>query len=237
MNKKIKRPSLFLHLTEIFRALFETIKGLIFESNFAYKNIGNGQPILVIPGLLTTDLSTTLLRKFLAKLGFKVFGWEMGRNLGRMESLPVLIEKVERFHQQYQQKIIIIGWSMGGIFTREIAKKRPDLVQRTITIGSPFADVNAPNWAKWIFDLLNKGIEIDNDFIAQLPNPAPVPALALYSKLDGIVPWRACMELTESDLHKNKEIKSSHFGMGTNPEVLKTIYSELQSPAFKIIHG
>lgn len=228
MNEEIKRPSLFLHLTEIFRALFETIKGLIFESNFAYKNIGNGQPIMVIPGLLTTDLSTTLLRKFLTKLGFKVFGWEMGRNLGRMESLPLLIEKVENFHHQYQQKIIIIGWSMGGIFTREIAKTRPDLVKRTITMGSPFADVNAPNWAKWVFDLLNKGIEIDNQFIEQLPKPAPVPTLALYSKLDGIVPWRACMELSEDNIHKNIEIKSSHIGMGANSEVMKIIYSELQ---------
>ena len=117
---------------------------------------------------------------------------------------------------------------MGGIFTREIAKARPELVKRTITMGSPFADVNAPNWAKWIFDILNKGIVIDDAFVAQLPNPAPVPTLALYSKLDGIVPWRACMETFEDEIHTNMEIKSSHIGMGANPEVMKIIYSALK---------
>ncbi len=228
MKEKISKPSLFLHLTEIFRAAYEFIKAIIFERKFSYHNIGNAQPIIVIPGLLTTDLSTTLLRTFLTKLGFNVFGWGMGRNLGRLESLPILIEKVEKINEAHQQKIIIIGWSMGGIFTREIAKARPELVKRTITMGSPFADVNAPNWAKWIFDILNKGIVIDDAFVAQLPNPAPVPTLALYSKLDGIVPWRACMETFEDEIHTNMEIKSSHIGMGANPEVMKIIYSALK---------
>lgn len=178
---------------------------------------------MVVPGLLSTDWATTLLRKNLSKIGFKVVGWEMGMNLGRMESLEALREKVRLLYEQSGQQIVLIGWSMGGIFSREVAKQTPQYVRQLITIGSPFANVNAPNHAKWIFELLNDKTKIDHDFTRQLPNPAQVKTLCLYSKRDGIVPWQACMELQEDDLHSNKEVKSSHFGMGANPSVLRSV--------------
>jgi pimeloyl-ACP methyl ester carboxylesterase len=223
MNESIKKPSWFLHLTEVLRATIETIRGYFFIKRKRYENIGYGVPVMVVPGLLSSDRATTILRKFLHKSGFKVQGWEMGMNLGRMQSLEVLRQKVEQLSDNSGQKVILIGWSMGGIFSREIAKQLPDKVKYLITIGSPFANIQAPNHAKWVFALLNKESEIDEAFTQQIPEPAHVPTLCLYSKKDGIVPWQACMENCEDALHVNREIQSSHFGMGANPQVLRGI--------------
>jgi alpha/beta superfamily hydrolase len=227
MKEKIKKPSVFLHLTEIFRASYEWIKGALFLSTVSPQNIGKGQVVLVIPGLISTDALTVVLRKYLQKLGYQTFGWEMGLNLGRLESVDKLVQKVEKMKETHQQKIVVIGWSMGGIFAREVAKATPQSIKKVITIGSPFADVFAPNWAKGVFDLVNRGIKIDFVVMAQLPNPAPVPTVALYSKMDGIVPWQACREIVENDTHKNVEIGGSHLGMGANPDVIKVVAANL----------
>jgi pimeloyl-ACP methyl ester carboxylesterase len=227
MNESIKKPSWLLHLTEVFRATIETIRGYFFIKRRQYVDIGHGVPVMVVPGLLSSDCATTILRKFLHKSGFKVQGWEMGTNLGRMQSLEVLRQKVEQLSDTTGQKVILIGWSMGGIFSREIAKQLPEKVKCLITVGSPFANLQAPNHAKWIFNLLNKESEIDQVFAEQVPVPAQVPTLCLYSKQDGIVPWQACMENCEDVLHANREIQSSHFGMGANPQVLREIEAYL----------
>ncbi|MDP5120383.1 MAG: alpha/beta hydrolase [Spirosomaceae bacterium] len=223
MNESIKKPSWFLHFTEVFRAIVETFKGYFFIKKKGYKNIGRGIPVMVVPGLLSTDWATTILRKFLQKSGFAVQGWEMGMNLGRMKSLEDLRVKVEKLSETTGQKVILIGWSMGGIFSREVAKQLPEKVRCLITVGSPFANIQAPNHAKWIFNLLNNEADIDADFTAQLPVPAIVPTLCLYSKKDGIVPWQACKENFEDALHESREVRSSHFGMGANPAVLQEI--------------
>ena len=223
MEEPIKKPSLFLHLTEIFRAIYQTIFGFLFVKKTTQKALRNDKVLMVIPGLLTTDLSTTLLRRFLQKLGYQVYGWEMGRNLGRINDLGPLAEKVEFLSKKHGSKITLIGWSMGGIFARELAKLKPDSVERVITMGSPFANVYAPNHAKWIFDLLNDSKDLVPEIVDQLAVPPIQPTVALYSLSDGIVPWQACMDTPATDLHRNFEIKSCHFAMGSNASVLKLV--------------
>lgn len=222
MQNEIKKPSYFLHFTEIIRAIYENIKGLYFLKTTKFENIGKGKTIIVVPGLLSTDWYTTYLRKYLNKIGFRAYGWGLGRNLGRTDSLKILIEKVEKIAFESNEKIILIGWSMGGIFAREVSKAIPNSIEKIITIGSPFANLEAPNHARWVFDLLNFSEPTDQTFIDQIPLPAQIPTTALYSKLDGIVPWQACMEI-EDETHKNIEVSSSHFGMGGNPNVLKVV--------------
>jgi alpha/beta superfamily hydrolase len=228
MNSKIKRPSQLLHLTEIFRAIFEGILTFFFMRNYTFKNVGKNRPVMVIPGLLGTDFSTKILRKFLTKMGFMVFGWEMGRNLGKFEDLRKLTQKVKDLHSKTGKKVIVIGWSMGGIFAREVGKIIPDSIEQLITMGSPFGYIHAPNNAKWVFDLLNKGRKEMPEFENQIHEPAPIPTLAIYSKTDGIVPWEACMERKEDNLHQNREVTSSHFGMGMNKEIFKVVLERTQ---------
>ncbi|MFT5885553.1 MAG: putative esterase [Arcticibacterium sp.] len=228
MNQNIKKPSFLLHITEVFRAIFQAIKAWFFMRTYAYQNIGKGQIVMVVPGLMGTDLSTKMLRSFLNKMGFRTFGWEMGRNKGRFADLPRLIEKIKNLHEGSGQKIVLIGWSMGGIFAREVSKQIPQAIKQLITMGSPFGNIHAPNNAKWVFDLLNPERKVMPEFENQIHQPANVPTLAIYSISDGIVPWEACIEPLEDDLHQNKEVESSHFGMGTNKEVFKVVLERLK---------
>lgn len=225
--KEKKKPSAYLHFTEIFRAIIETIKGIFFLIKTPKSNLGNGQVVIVVPGLLSNNFATIILRKYLNKIGYKAFSWQSGFNLGRLESLPVIINQVEKTASQFNQKVVLIGWSMGGIFVREVAKNQPNLIKKVITIGSPFADVNAPNHAKWTYDFLNRNTKVDQNIVDQIHLPASIPTIALYSKTDGMVPWEACMEIEENETHKNIEISSCHFGMGANPNVLKAVAENL----------
>ena len=182
---------------------------------------------MVVPGLLGSDTSTALLRKFITKLGYTTYGWGLGRNLGNMEDLKLLTKKIEDIHQKHQQKVILIGWSLGGIYVRELAKANPEWIAQIFTLGSPFANLDAPNHAKWVFSLFNDMDKIDPVLRNQIPNHAAVPTTAIYSKQDGIVPWQACMEQKEDEWHKNIEVSGSHFGFTVNTAVFEIIKKSL----------
>ena len=227
MKAKIKKPNQFLHITELLRAFFETIWGFFFLIFSRRTDIGKGRVVMVIPGLLTSDIWTIILRKYLQKNGFIVYGWQMGINLGRMDTLPKIAEKIEHISRQHNQKIILIGWSMGGLFSRELSHQRPELISQVVTLASPFADVMAPNNARWVFEFLNKNYNIDQLMVTRLTTQTTMPSLAIYTKYDGIVPWSACMDVITNEEHFNVEVKSSHFGLGANPQVLKALINHL----------
>lgn len=227
MTQNIAKPSWFLYFTEGFRATIGLISCLFFLAFYKFYKKGNGQPIVVVPGLLGSDSSTALLRWFIKKHGYTVYGWGLGRNLGRMEKFEALSAKIDTLFEQHQQKITLIGWSLGGVYVREIAKQKPEKVQQIITLGSPFAALDAPNHALWAFKLFNDIEKIDPIWWDQIPKPAPVLTTAVYSKEDGIVPWQACMETNEDALHQNVEIESSHFGFTANSAAMKTVMERL----------
>ena len=230
MEYNIKRPSLFLFFTEWVRAMIEYVQSWFFLRNYTIKHKGDGHPILVVPGLLCTDFSTRVLKRFINRLGFTALGWELGRNLGDLNDLrdlKRLNHRVDAIYKQYNTKITLIGWSMGGIYVREIAKQRPELFHQVITLGSPFSDVDAPNNAKWIYERLTDTSGVDEAWRLQIPNPAPIPTTAVYTKQDGIVPWEACMERIVDDKHQNIEVKGSHWGLGMNSSVLLILEERL----------
>ncbi len=227
MEKVIKKPSKLLLYTEAIRSFFETIRGFIFLLLSASSAEGNGRVVMVVPGLLTSDFWTIILRKFLEKKGFIVYGWQMGINLGKMEKLPELGSKLAFIKEKHNQKVILIGWSMGGLFSRELCHQRPDLIAKVVTIGSPFGDVLVPNNAKWVFDLLNTD-DVDHTLVKRLASKTTMPSMAIFSKMDGIVPWEACRDKETDEDSINLEVSSSHFGMGANPNVLKAILASIK---------
>src|SRR5688572_4244037 len=98
----------------------------------------DGPPLLVIPGFLATDRTTLGLQRALAAAGFRVAGWDMGLNRGaRVDTIDRIVERLERFGGG--RKTILVGWSLGGVYAREVAKARPDLVESVVTLGSPFS--------------------------------------------------------------------------------------------------
>src|SRR3990172_3382454 len=136
-NVHIKPPSLLLMAIEG-RALLEL--GAFFMAYPFLRTAarGDGHPVLVLPGLTANDASTLALRSYLKDLGYAPHGWELGRNLGHHESVEgEMLDRLLELYDRYQRKVSIVGWSLGGVFARELAKEAPDAVRMVISLGSP----------------------------------------------------------------------------------------------------
>lgn len=235
MSEDIKRPALRLHLAEFWRALKERYQARNILNSYSAKPVQNKNSVLVIPGFMASDTSTAFLRKVLKETGHKAFDWGLGRNYARLEEIDLIEKLLVKISEETSEKVYLIGWSLGGLYARKIAKSRPDLIQKVITLGSPYRHLNAPNYANWLFQLLQKrrGLEGKQpEWVEDLPKPVPVDSVAIYSKSDGIVPWEACMDEEDVDGHTNIEVNSSHIGMGMNKEVIKYILDELVAGSF-----
>jgi pimeloyl-ACP methyl ester carboxylesterase len=182
---------------------------------------GEPHPVLVLPGLMASDLSTRVLRGWLGRLGFPVVGWALGRNRGPSkeidEELPRL---VDRLAGEHGTPVSIVGWSLGGIFARRLARQAPRQVRQVISLGSPFASTQP--WA-------TGGPRPSRRALAR---PLPVPSTAVYSRWDGVVDWRACRQ-QPGPTSENVAVHSSHLGMGHDPAVLWVVADRLAQP----LHG
>lgn len=227
---QIKRPSFFLLLTEGGRALTEL--SLFFPFQAAYRTkAGDNHPVLVLPGFMASDVSTKLLRKFLKKSGYQAYRWGLGRNYGRTEYQDQLLAKIDQLYAQEQRRVSLVGWSLGGVYARQLAKLAPEKVRQVITLGSPFRGIDQPSNALWLYNLISdkNGIEnLDPELLRNLPEPAPVPTTAIYTKSDGVVSWKVCLEKEENEIHQNIQVRGSHLGLGVNPIVLRIIVDRLQ---------
>jgi len=232
------KPSLFWLLTEGGRASIEYGFNIPYSIFNRHKDSGDGHPVLVLPGFMTTDFSTRPLRRFLSKSGYSPYGWDLGRNYAKERFLDELITKLEKMYLNYKQDISLIGWSLGGIYARQLAKERPNLIRQIITLGAPFKAVHKPNHAQWMYKILTNGQglnSVDPELLADIPLPAPVPTTSIYSKQDGIVHWKVCLE-DEDALHQNIEVTGSHIGLGVNNTVLDIIANRLKQSTENWVH-
>ena len=227
---QVKRPSILYWGTEVGRALVEVGMSIPFRTFYKNEEKGDGHPVLVLPGFMAGDRSTGALRSFVKDLGYESIAWDLGRNYAKVEYLNQLIEKIEGIYHAHDEKVSLIGWSLGGVFARQLAKERPHMVRQVITLGSPFQGVSEANNAAWLYNILVKRQKIkeaDPELFADLPHPAPVPTTCIYTKEDGIVPWQLCMEKEETFFHQNIQVRGSHLGLGVNPSVLKIVANRL----------
>ncbi len=231
MEYILKRPSILWLLTEPGRAIFELGLSVSFSKLIKKQKNGDGHPVMVLPGFMSSARSTKVLRKYIENLGYDAYDWGLGRNIGKLDFMELLLERIDEIHQKTGQQISLVGWSLGGIFARQVAKERPDIIRQVITLGTPFAGLAEPNNAEWIYRLMNGGEKVKNvnsSFLEDLPNPTPVPTTSIYSKEDGIVPWQLCMEKVEDPIHQNIQVRGSHIGMGVNTSVLSIISDRLK---------
>jgi pimeloyl-ACP methyl ester carboxylesterase len=193
---------------------------------------GDGHPVLVLPGWLASDFSTGALRWFLRRRGYHAHGWRLGRNHGPMPDLVQgLARRFVEISERHGRRVSLVGWSLGGIYARELARHFPDRVRQVITLASPFRYPEASN-AAVLFRRLHAGRPSaygPNDVRAQLSSSLPVPATSIYSRSDGIVAWRSCIE-QEGPGRQNVEVMSSHCGMGHHPVALHVIADRLAQP-------
>lgn len=185
---------------------------------------GDGHPVIVFPGFLTSSFATGPLRRFLSDLGYQVHDWGFGRNLHYNAELEARMEEmVEKRFTESGRKVSLLGWSLGGIYAREIARAKPEMVRNVISLGSPITGSKHVTIAGPIFQLLNKELDPKRlEKIETLKIPPPVPNSVLFSASDGVVHWHGAQQ-HEGKMSENIHVPSSHMGMGSNPLVLYVI--------------
>jgi pimeloyl-ACP methyl ester carboxylesterase len=193
---------------------------------------GDGHPVLVLPGLVASDVSTRPLRSFLSNRGYAVSGWRQGRNLGLRDGVQAsMVKLVKELNDKHGRKVSLVGWSLGGLYARQLAKMMPDRVRSVITLGSPFAGDPKSTNAWRIYEIASgqRADQADERFGGSLAQTPPVPTTAIFSRTDGICAWQGCMEKTTAQ-SESIEVESSHCGMGHHPAVVYAVAERLAQP-------
>ena len=192
---------------------------------------GDGHPVLVFPGMGANDLTTVPLRNFLKRLGYATQAWGQGFNFGPRDGvLKRCAADVRELAVSHGQPVSLIGWSLGGIYAREMAKELPEHTRSVITLGTPFTGHPRATNAWRIFEMLSGQSAHDPALMERLRTPPPVPTTSIYSRSDGIVSWK-CSLNGPGPLAENIEVHASHTGMGMNPLALYAVADRLAQPA------
>jgi hypothetical protein len=169
---------------------------------------------MVIPGFFASDRGTLGLQRALGDAGYRVTGWGMGFNLGvKADTLDCILARLERFAAG--RPAVLVGWSLGGIYAREVAKRRPDLVARVVTLGSPFSGNPRANNAWRLYERV-AGHKVDDPPIhTNVAEKPPVPTIALWSRRDGMVA-PACARGEEGERDAAIELDCTHMGFAVS---------------------
>jgi pimeloyl-ACP methyl ester carboxylesterase len=225
-------PAPWLALVEPIRAAAEL--GALFASLPALSNAprGDGHPVLVLPGYAASDASTWVLREFLSGIGYRAFPWGLGRNQGGLKGDlgSRLALRLDDIAQQADSPVSLVGWSLGGVYARVLAKRFPTKVRQVITLGSPFA--GSPT-ATSLYRVYQQTGHPRAETIRTAPRDAfagepltGIPSTAIYSRSDGVVAWQIARE-QPGPLSENIEVVSSHVGLGIHPAVLYAVADRL----------
>jgi pimeloyl-ACP methyl ester carboxylesterase len=227
-------PSKALLSVEVVRAIYEYGLGLVLNIPLQFISPkGDKHPVMIIPGLGTSDASTHYIRNFLHGIGYTPYSWGLGRNLGPRQGLDKLllqltqrVEEISTLHNG--QQVSIIGWSLGGIYAREIAKTIPDKVRQVITMGTPFKGDTFSTNATLLYEMLSKDkSHRDPEIAKRISIPPDLPFTSIYSKTDGVVHWSSSLEII-TPIHENIEIPgASHLGLGHNPMSMYVVANRL----------
>ena len=195
---------------------------------------GDGHPVLVLPGFTADDASTLPLRWSIRGQGYQTHAWRLGRNVGPTEAIVTgMRSRLHELADRHERKVSIVGWSLGGVYARALARERPDLVRQVITLGSPYRMVEGDQssvmsvWKR--FEHLHDA-DVDLNRIAEQERPKlTVPATSVYSRRDGVAPWQTCIDETGT-LAENIEVYGSHSSLGVHPAVTFAVLDRLRLP-------
>ncbi len=230
----VQRPSLALLGAEPFRAAIEFARNRLHKSPASQP--GDGHPVVIFPGLGADGASVATLRKHCRALGYNAFDWGRGFNTGPQGDLDTWLKalkaQVAELLEAYAQPATLIGWSLGGLYAREIGKLMAPRLRQVITIGTPFNSAADHTHAGWLFRLLSgNSTALDPALSRRLRTPPPVRTTSIYSRTDGVVAWQTCRHDKPSRLVHEIEIEGSHLGMGWNRQVLAAVTDRLaQAP-------
>lgn len=229
-RREIRPPDRILQLAES-RAVFEFGAFLAASPALRFAGRGDRHPVLVFPGFTAGDRSTAPLRAVLRSQGYWTHGWQLGPNYGPTDRIVGgLARRLQQLYERHEQPVSLIGWSLGGIYARELARLQPTTVRQVITLGSPFRMVDGDrSAASALADRMAKrfssewtALALDEAYRA----PLTVPSTAIYTRTDGVCRWHTCIDEV-SHTHENIEVRGSHSGLGFNPAVIVAVSDRL----------
>jgi len=225
---RLRPPGLSLLLAEV-RGIFEFNASVFFSPLLLRAPRGDGHPVLTLPGFLASDLSMAPMRRYLKELGYDAYAWNKGRNVGGVLRMrAALRDRLAEVYAATGRKVSIIGWSLGGVYARDLALQAPDMVRSVVTLGSPFAnDIRATNATRLYEALSGEAVEDNAELRIAIAGDLPVPTTSIFSRTDGVVNWQTCL-LRPSDTAENIEVYlASHIGLGVNAAALWAVADRL----------
>jgi pimeloyl-ACP methyl ester carboxylesterase len=209
MNRWDWRRGLLLGAEPV-RAASELASSALLTPLLAVQPRADGHCVLVIPGWLAGDRSTLPLRRYLKALGYEVHGWGQGVNRGRVDvSVAALRRRLSELARSSGGPVSVIGWSLGGYYACQLARRDPKHVRQVITLGSPAT-------LRW--SGANAGF-----------GPLRMPVTAIHSRSDPIVAWRPSRAEPAAQ-RQDIRVHGSHLGLGHNPAVLWVVADRLSTP-------
>jgi pimeloyl-ACP methyl ester carboxylesterase len=195
---------------------------------------GDGHSVIVMPGFMASNGSTGPMRGLLESLGYDAHGWDSGRNIHVNERLLARLEaQLTRVHRESDGKVSLVGWSLGGVLARELAKIHPDKVRQVISLGSPISDDRGHTNAARLFHYFNGDApeQLRDGQFRGLDIAPPVPTTSIITKTDGVVHWRGSVQhpdrTAEGQPSENIFVYASHCGLGVNPSVMIAVADRL----------
>jgi pimeloyl-ACP methyl ester carboxylesterase len=228
MSDALEAPRKLRVLREASLGLIELPRLLLRFPQLALQPRGKGQPVLILPGYGAGDGSTAILKAYLRLLGYNARGWGLGRNTGATATiLPRVLHRLASLSRHSNQSVQLIGWSFGGYLAREIARERPELVHQVITLGTPV--IGGPKYTVFAEVYRKRGIDVDA-IVAEVEHRNRIslrtPVVAIYSRIDGFVAWRACID-RDTPTVEHVEVRTTHLGLGFSPDVYNIIAQRL----------
>ena len=190
---------------------------------------GDGSSVVVLPGFGADDRSTWPLRAYLSRLGYRVRGWGLGRNDRDVPETAIRMGEVLGEMAAHQgDAVSLVGWSLGGYIAREVARDRPEAIRQVITFGSPV--IGGPKYTTAAVLASRRGWDLDGIAAAVAERkrvPLEVPITAIYSRRDGVVDWRACVDDEGGGPIEHVEVRATHVGLGFSAEVYRLVAQRL----------
>ena len=218
-------PSRLATLLEL-RAPFDWATVLLRAPSLLSAPRGDGRPVMLLPGYGTDERSMRPLGRYLSYLGYEVFDWGLGRNRGTVDRYIDLVgEKLEAMQPELDGRpTTLIGWSLGGVVAREVARLFEPQVREVITLGTPI--IGGPKYTA-VGKKFAASADMDLDtFELEVHDRNSVgirqPVTSIYSKLDGVVGWKASVDVYNEQA-RNIQVLSSHFGIGVSGRVWRLI--------------
>lgn len=232
-DRLVRRPGRALWLAELARAPQELAAFAAAFPALAVGQHGDGHPVLVLPGLLSGDASTEPLRAVIGARGLQAVPWGLGPNVGpTAEVLTAVPRRIEELHERSGQTVSLVGWSLGGILARAFARRCPEHVRDVVTLGSPFRlrPGDGPGLTN-VGEIYRAMRPLHDPGSADPAGEAargglPCPSTSIYSRSDGVVPWRACLDTADAR-HENVEVVASHLGLGVSPLPVSVVLDRL----------